>query len=572
MDNTGFGEADDVSTVQLTRTSLEDELERRRSQKAKAQLRLEYYRDPCGWIDDCVYIASKFDDEGDRVRINNLKMTLYPDQRETIGNWIDLERLKATGELEFWNLLIEKSRQIGETWAFASTVAWLLEFTTTRGLFMHTRAAEVQDRGFTVDSFFGRVKYIYDRLDQEHIPYEGDWLFRPFSTDPAAIDNPNGGMVRGECQRDDPGRGSTFDWVIVDECAHVQHGELVHAAIDDACPTGKVYLSTPMGDDNVHARLCDTKPQGWKYLHLHWADHPTYGRGKHVAGEDDDCALCVETNKGTEWTAQNPTVHRYPGKVTSPWYDWAVIGKTNEQVAAELDIDRAGALSARIYPEYHDGTHTLRQGIYFDPALRLETAWDFGLDTTSVILLQDAPEEIRVIGLLEMGDMHGTSATPPEVSAGVVEYMRRIGVPYELTLPEGLRQMRHVGDPAGHARSLESGRPYVDQYRKLGIVIGAPPSRLSSRVDFSISSVKLLLQGKPKRIRVCGVNAREFAAHMRNNTWPMDATGARRIGATQPLDNKHNHACRAFAYWCVATYPPVKTGKALRFTIAEGSI
>ena len=50
---------------------------------------------------------------------------------------------------------------------------------------------------------------------------------------------------------------------------------------------------------------------------------------------------------------------------------------------------------------------------------------------------------------------------------------------------------------------------------------------------------------------------------MRHNVWPMDAQGNRRVGATAPLDNVHNHALRAFAYWAVATHPPQGEAEAL---------
>ena len=104
------------------------------------------------------------------MRIKPVKMRLYPDQRELLAAWIDLERLRKTGELEFGNVLLEKSRQVGGTWGIAAAVRWLLSYTSTRGLFMHTRAAEVADRGFTIDSFFGRVKYIDTRLGRPTRP------------------------------------------------------------------------------------------------------------------------------------------------------------------------------------------------------------------------------------------------------------------------------------------------------------------------------------------------------------------------------------------------------------------
>lgn len=516
----------------------------------------QWARDPLGWIDRHVTIASKFTEHGGRTRVRPVKMTLYPKQRETISEWIDLDHLGRTGEVVFRNVLIEKSRQIGETWGIAAAVRWLLGYHQVRGLFMSLRAAEVADRGWTVDSFMGRVRYIDKRLDRDSLPQLKPLDYRGFSSDPAAIENPaNGAILRGECQRDDPGRGSTFDFVILDEAAHLQHGELVHAAVDDACPDGKLYLSTPQGDDNMHARLCDERPAGWAYMRIHWSTHPVYGAEAHVAGSLDECELCQANRAEIPWSPRDPRAHRYPGKLTSPWYDQAVIGKTDEQVAGELDIDRAGALGARVYSEFEDALHAVADGIPYDPAVPFELAFDFGLDCTSVPVVQNTIDSVNVIGLLECGDLHGNDGTPDGVMAELLPYLESLGITD--VSPTVLHALRCVGDPAGQGRSMTTSRPYVEAYAKHGLRIIAPPSRMTARVDFSITSVKLLLNGTPKPLRVCGVNARAFAQHMRNNTWPMDATGQRRVGATQPLDNAHNHCCRAFAYWAVDTFPPV---------------
>lgn len=521
-----------------------------------------WIRDPFGWIEKHVWIASKFQD-GAVKRVQPVRMQeIWPDQRRTIEAWINVPLLEATGELEFHNVLVEKSRQIGETWAVAAIVDWILTYHRARGLFMHTRSAEVADRAWSVDSFMGKVKFINDRILAANVPGGCPLVFRPFSNDPASVTNAlSTSILRGECQRDDPGRGSSFDFAVVDEAAHIQHGESVHAALDEACPNGKLYLSTPEGSTNMHARMCDEKPAGYTYLRLHWSNHPLYGAGAHIAGQDPDCAACEHTRQETPWVSSNPLPHRYPGRVTSPWYDSAVVGKTDEQVASELDIDRERSLSGRVYPGFTKGLHVIDHGIPYDPALEIQFGWDFGLDCTSVPVIQDGPEEVRVIGLLEMGDLFGNVATPDQVSVRLRQYLVELGVPEELTTHDATLRMRAVGDPAGQARSMESAKPYVQQYRNSGFAIDRPPTRLTARVDFSIISVQRLLTGAPKPLRVCGVNAREFAAHMGSNRWKTDAHGV----PTQPralLDDVHNHCARAFAYWAVATYPPPSGGKA----------
>jgi hypothetical protein len=354
----------------------------------------------------------------------------------------------------------------------------------------------------------------------------------------------------------------------------VQHGESVHKAIDDAAASGKLYLSTPEGEDNFHARLCNEQPQGWTYLRLHWSSHPIYGKGSHIAAQLDPetgkvlvqgkrgCKACTATRRGVPWNARNPLSHRYPGRITSPWYDQAVIGKTDEQVAAELDIDRAGALGARVYADFNDQLHVVRDGIGYNPDLPLELAWDFGLDATSVPVIQQSPSEVLIIGLFEAGDLFASQGTPDAVCSGLRAYLTALGVSAELVNEPGSTTIRCVGDRAGRARSTQTGVSDIAAYRSRGFEIMHPPDSLSRTVDTSVTSVKLLLAGLPKMLRVCGVNAKQFAHHAKHNVWPMDAQGNRRVGSTTPLDNIHNHSMRAFAYWAVATHPPQGEGEA----------
>jgi hypothetical protein len=536
-------------------------------------------RDPVGWINQHVTIASVISNDGIRARVRPARMTLFPDQERTIGDWIDLPHLNATGELVFSNLIIEKSRQIGETWLFAAIICWLLLFHPGLvGGALHTVGAEIDDGGErnTPKSLFGKIRYISRRLPAGAAPGWRDGAgyalrFWPLSNQgPAKIENlANGAVIYGEGQKDDPFRGSTLDYVLVDEAARVRHGEQVHASIDDACPAGKAYLSTPYGDDNVHARLADERPQGYRYLRLHWGDHPVYGRGKHTAAMVDrdtgeilehgetGCELCQGTLAGLEWSAREPRAHRYPGKLTSPWYEQRIVGKTDEQVASELDIDREGALSARVYAEFETGVHVVAAGIPYDPLIDIEFAWDFGVDATSIIVLQNAPQELRAIGLLEIGDLFGTTVTSERVGAALRAYLVELGVEPHLTTPQWTRRMQGIGDPAGDGRSGQSGISDITAYAKQGFSIIPAPRVHTMRVETTIVAVKRLLLGVPKPFRICGVNAGDLGRHLRNNTWPVDPiTQKRRKGSTRPLDDIHNHSCRALAYYTVARFPP----------------
>lgn len=538
----------------------------------------QYARDPLLWIAETpVWVASKFAGSG---RSRPAIFEPFPDQVGTIADWIDLDHLARTGGVRFRNVIVEKSRQIGETVGLAVAVTWALHYHRVSLFAIHQKLPKIDDGGTrnTWESFFGKIRYIDARLGSPNgipdlaaraqVPGLGDFVFR---TKPSKIENVrSGAIIVGEGQVDDPGRGGTYDGVVGDEAAFLEHGEKIHAALDEACPEGKIYLSTVNGDSNVHARLADEKPAGWRYRRNHWSTHPVYSVGLHVAAALDpqtrktlepglpDCPLCAGTRQGLTWTSSDPIAHRYPGRLTSPWYDARVIGKTDEQVANELDIDRERALGGRVLPEFSTDVHVIAGGIPFDPALehKLELAWDFGLDATAIVICQDAPDEDRVIGLLEMGDLHRTTATPETVSARLRDYLAELGYPAARLTPEWTRRIVGWGDPAGGARSLDTGRPLISAYARLGWTIRKPPPNLTRRAETSISAVKRMLLGSPKPVRVCGLNAAEFARHARNNTWPTDESGRRRIGSTVPHDDEHNHAMRAYAYRIVAKYPP----------------
>jgi hypothetical protein len=130
-------------------------------------------RDPAGWINTHVTIASVISEDGPRKRMRPVRMRLFPDQEATIAEWIDLDHLAETGELVFSNLIIEKSRQIGETWLFAAVLVWLLLFHPGLvGGALHTVGAEIDDGGErnTVKSLFGKVRYIVRRLPRAPPP------------------------------------------------------------------------------------------------------------------------------------------------------------------------------------------------------------------------------------------------------------------------------------------------------------------------------------------------------------------------------------------------------------------
>jgi hypothetical protein len=174
-----------------------------------------------------------------------------------------------------------------------------------------------------------------------------------------------------------------------------------------------------------------------------------------------------------------------------------------------------------------------------------------------VVICEDTPAAYLVHGVVKLGSNHGTTATASLVAAAIRAFCADVlGLDPEFLTPNWTRRWYCVGDPAGGHAATPNSRPEFEEYRKVGFEIQAPANRLTARAETNIRAVQRLLLGHPKPLLVSQATADDFIIDARNNVWPTDAVGNRRIGATVPLDDKHNHAMRAFAYLVVTKFEP----------------
>lgn len=313
-----------------------------------------------------------------------------------------------------------------------------------------------------------------------------------------------------------------------------------------------MMLSTPNGRGNVYFELREQPPEGWRVLTHHWSRHPDYSREMHVAGEQPDaCALCAGNVAGLEWSPADARAHRYPGKLTSPWYDHMVTQLLDdEDVAKELDIDYSGSLTARVFPEFSRLTHVLDE-IPYDHAVPVELSLDYGMDVTHVGIWQDAPDALRKIGEVEVSGM-----IPEHVADQIRDECRALGVPEHELSPQFTRHWLAVGDPSGEATQLATARSLTADYLAAGFRIDKPIAPSNQLVGATIRSMKRLLLGRPKPVRYSLARCPLSVLHMEQNRWPTDPQGNRRESATKPKDDVHNHAARADAYYAFYKFPP----------------
>jgi len=469
-------------------------------------------------------------------------LNLWPHQREIIEAWVDIPHLTETGELRFRNLHEEKSRQMGVTWVTAYLLYWAVAYHGVPLLAISRKLGEVCDPGFTTDSIFGRIRYLWQRTPVDiRVP-----LIFSGGNDPSIRNPVTGGFLSGEGAILDPGRGGKYAAIFLDEAARIPWGRTVHAAVSRACPEGRFYNSTPRGEDDLYFWLRDTRPDGYIWLRHHWSCHPVYGRESHVAGEDPDCLMCEGTRQDLVWSASRPRCHRYPGRLTSPWYDRAVVELTDEQVAEELDIDFTGSLPARVYSEFSEEMHVL-PFIPYDPLLPIMLSIDYGWEMNAVGIFQQGPGHLAMIGEFEGPDM-----TPEMVCDGIRRVLRDLGVSSNNLLPVNTVTWRFVGDPAGDAHNLATGRPLTADYRAQGFSIQS----YRRPIDQTIIAVKRLLLGKPVRLYLSAAGCPQTVTHFKNNRWPVDRAGNRKPNQREPLNDRHNHMLRGVSYLLTSLYPP----------------
>jgi hypothetical protein len=469
---------------------------------------------------------------------------IWPNQEESILAWIDVDML-AEGRLKLRKVHVEKSRQEGDTTAFAYAALWVLTYWPVPLFMQHADLDRVADSGFTYNSFFGKIKLLHDHWPAEigRAPLAFIGGNRPLirRTDMSV------GYMVGAGQSADAARTGRYAGAIIDEAARITRDRQVRAAMSAAVPEGEVQLSTPNGEGNVYFELRETRPHGWTFLRHHWTDHPIYARGLHIAGSlPGECHRCDGVLSDVPYDPHEDETHRFPGKPTSDWYEDAIRDLTNEEVAQELDIDYTASLTARVYAEFDETIHVVREPIAWDPALRTEVAWDYGVAPTAGVICQESPMEQRVIGDFEVYD-----ATPEIVDRVLRDELRALGVDERtLALPESFLC---VGDPSGQQRQQTTARPLTSDYAELGWNIISQPAFVSS----TINSVKrMLAPGQPKPLRV-SPRAWRFIRHIKANRWRTDSRGQRIPDG--PLDNdEHNHMMRAFAYLIHFKWPWVE--------------
>jgi phage terminase large subunit len=232
----------------------------------------EYYKTrPADFISDW---ADTFDprnvSKGLPVR---LPFVLFHRQRELIDFLWSMLRNETNG-------LVEKSRDMGATWACVGFSVWLWLYHDGASIGWGSRKAQLVDRLGDMDSIFEKVRTLINGLPKAFLP--AGFIPNKHMNYMRVVNPANGASITGE-SGDDIGRGGRKLIYFKDESAHYEHPESIEAALGDNTNV-QIDISSVNGLGNVFHRRRESGTE-WEpgtkidraktYVFvMDWRDHP----------------------------------------------------------------------------------------------------------------------------------------------------------------------------------------------------------------------------------------------------------------------------------------------------------
>lgn len=286
----------------------------------------EFYRDACAR--DPLFFLNGFCWTYDPRCTENPKVpfVLYDFQEAAI-----MDILAAIGNFD---LLIEKSRDMGASWITIAAIAWCWLFCPGSSFLFVSRVSDLVDKPGNPKAMFWKFDYLMNSLPSWLRP---DGYSDELHRTSMHVENPeNGAVIDGESTTGNVARGDRRTAILLDEFAAVEQGHRVLSSTRDATNC-RLFNSTPNGVNNA---FYDIRQTGIKRLRLHWSSHPIKSLGLYTTNERG--GLKVLGGDGAYSFEDYKFV--LDGKLRSPWYDEQCRRSANSQeIAQELDIDYLGS-------------------------------------------------------------------------------------------------------------------------------------------------------------------------------------------------------------------------------------
>lgn len=480
------------------------------------------------------------------------------------------------------NVHVEKSRQMTMSIAWCAVFLWDVLFHDNWANICVSRREELVDDGgsnATTNSLFGKILSLWRSLP----PY----LRHPLFARKNLILSPEtNSHIHGHTGTPATGRGSTYNRALMDECAHLEHANALFASLKEAAKTGLALNDVPDGSDNLFARIKADPKAGFKYITLHWSQHPEKSKGLYCQCErwrvdpEDPRPPRAQFDEHVRLAkAIEPINSRIVHHARSPWYDKATRGYLPEQVASEFDINYSMSRRGRVFDQFLAEYHTFKHQAVVSEKRQSETSeqyrrrylksilqpdkqcvvgWDFGIDDpTSLVLGQVIDEETMFIRWIDEFEERGKSW---EFFHDFITTFWRPAVKSATGL-----DLLHYGDPAGKQRDsdLHSWVKNLKNREPRIVVIHEPHvANLLSWVDF----VHIRIQKGHFEVSTYCAN---LIDHLEQYHYPTDANGDPIPGKQLPVHDHHSHAMSAMRYVYQFRWPNRLVGDGVRPTNSE---
>jgi hypothetical protein len=432
-----------------------------------------------------------------RTRVQNLPLILFPFQKKLIRELVlSIERGS--------DFLIEKSREMGVSWTVLYVFTWYWLFKPGSNFLIGSYKEKLVSDG-TIDSMFGKLKYIMDSLPNWILPkgFVPKKHFTRMNLYNPQIDS----YITGDTMNSDFGRGARKTAIFFDELGFWDYGKSAWEASSQttSCRIGN---STPNGY-NYYKMLVDS---GLHTLRLHWSEHPL-----------------KDLN----------------------WYNLQKLKESKETVAREVDISYDASRVGVIYNEWRSN---VVKGIYpYNPDLPLYVSWDFGrADGTAIIWSQVKDGKLRIVNAYYKTDVKNIDYFVPLVTGTMlVEYQYSYtDEEYEMIRQHGTwKKAVHFGDPSGKNKAQNQDYSVIETLKIYGIHVNTNMEKISHNARRT-DTEKLILRGiemnETKGTQWLDISMLNYSFSSTN------VEGQRIVKATAtPNHNQYSHMATSFEYLCV---------------------
>jgi phage terminase large subunit len=234
---------------------------------------MNYYKThPVTWINHWGMTADPRNAGADQ-KVVKLPFILFPKQRELIMFLHDCLMSQENG-------LIEKSRDMGATWACGAFSVWMWLFLDGSSVGWGSRKEQLVDRMGDMDSIFEKIRTLIGNLPREMLP--PNFSERTHFSHMKIINPDNEATITGEAG-DSIGRGGRKSMYFKDESAHYERPEKIEASLGDNTNV-QIDISSVNGTGNVFHRRREAGEE-WspgkkiekgvtRIFVMDWRDHP----------------------------------------------------------------------------------------------------------------------------------------------------------------------------------------------------------------------------------------------------------------------------------------------------------